>query len=152
SPAAWGEGPGGEGLARHRVADTLEETLLALWQGRSAHRRRELLQKFALLVGQRLRHHHRHADDHVAAAGAAQVGYALPADDEILAALRAGGNFARELAVQRRNLDLCAARGLRQVHRQCEHDVVLDPLEELVWLNVQRHEQVTRLAAAGARL
>src|SRR5262245_12466797 len=113
-------------LAAQHVLDSVEQPLaLPVGASRSAvERAGELLEQLALLVGQLLRHRDAHPDLVVAAAVAAQVRHPALLESDHAPALGTGRNLDPGCPVDGRHLDLVAERGLGDVDRQVEHDVV----------------------------
>ena len=117
------------------------------------HRVGEALEQFLLFFRQVLRRDDVEADNHVAAAAAAQVRYTLAAHDEHLAGLRAGGNAEVVVrAVDRRDGDLVAERDLREVDLELEQQRVVVALEEVVLADADLQVEVAARAALGADL
>ena len=92
----------------------------------------ELPQELLLLLGELGGRLHADFDDEVALAVGVQVGNALAAQLELLAALRAFGDLDGFDAFERVDLELGAERGLREADGNDAVEVVAIALEELV--------------------
>src|SRR5258706_2091030 len=156
SPFRWG-GPRTwkPSLEVHRVLEALEslleEALLALLVLQVLDLG-ELAQEVFLPRRQRAWSHHFDGDQLVAARRAMHHRHALALQAHRCAALRAGRNLQRLLAVERQHLDLRAQRAVSEADRQLVQDVGALPLKILVRLDGERHEEVARRAAARPSL
>src|SRR6266850_70029 len=83
----------------------------------------QLLVELFLALGERAGHHHAEIGIQVSGA-AARLGQPLAAEPQLLAARRAGRNFQRNAALERRDLDLRAQRGLPRRNRHLQMQVV----------------------------
>jgi hypothetical protein len=91
-----------------------------------------------------------HGDVLVAAAGAAQEGYALAAEPEHRTGLGALGDGELDLAVKRRDLDVRAERRQGKAHVRAREDGGAVALEGLVPAHGDRDQQVASGAAVAA--
>src|SRR5690349_9458098 len=131
--------------------DLLEETLVA---AALLLDRLELAQQLLLAFGQLLGHLDEDAHELVAAAGALELGQALVAQAEDLAALRAGRDRHLGPAAQRGDLDLVAQRQLVEGEGQLAEQVGAVALEDAVLVLAHDHVQVAarRALVAGIAL
>src|SRR5512138_806463 len=91
---------------------------------------------------------HCYIDDHhlVATSTAAQVWDTFILDMEDLSRLCTGRDFQLFISVQRRHIDLCAERRLRDIDIEVQDNVIVAALEELVGSDIEDQEQ----AAVGS--
>src|SRR5690349_4269058 len=129
--------------------DLLEETLVA---AALLLDRLELAQQLLLALGQLLGHLDEDAHELVAAPGALELGQALVAQAEDLAALRAGRDRHLGPAAQRGDLDLVAQRELVEGERQLAQEVRAVALEDAVLVLAHDHVQVAARRALVARV
>src|SRR4051794_9365379 len=113
-------------------------------------RLRELLEEAALGLRRRLRRDHLDVEEQVAATAPTEVRNALPLQSERGAGLCAGADVDALGALERRDLDLGAERGLH--HRDLEDRVQIDPLalEQRVLTDDEREVEVAARTAALA--
>jgi len=113
--------------ATHRVFDAAEEVLrVSILRGRTFEIP-ELTIETALFFRERARHHDVEIYELIAATRASEMGHALAAHADHLAVLRTGGNADfRFRALDRRNVDLVAERGLRWRQAREVHEIVED--------------------------
>src|SRR6185503_5871169 len=147
--ASWHErrpGPSAEhGL--HLVEEALRHRVNVL-----ARERRELLEQLSLSRRQLLRRLDDDAHELVAGAVAVQIRHAAAAQTEHLARLCPGRYLHLEAAVERRDLDLGAERGLGDADRHLAHEVRALAREDRMLLDVEHDVEVTRRPAVIAGL
>ena len=110
----------------------------------------ELAEQLLLLARELGRRLDDDGDELVAARLVADVGDALAAQAEGGAGLRALGDLVADLAVERRDLDGCAERGLREGDGHLAHDIRAVTREDRVLAHRDRHEQIAVRAAVRA--
>lgn len=133
------------------LLEIIEEALF-LWVDAVAAELAELAQEFLLAGAEVLRREDFDDNVLVAAAGAAQVRDAASLEAQDLAALRAGGDFHVDGAVERRHLDGAAEGRLDEGDRNLDDDVGALPLEEFMRLDEDIDVEVAVAAAVRARL
>ena len=110
----------------------------------------ELAEQLLLLARELGRRLDDDGDELVAARLVADVGDTLAAQAEGGAGLRALGDLVADLAVERRDLDGRAERGLREGDGHLAHDIRAVTREDRVLAHRDRHEQIAVRAAVRA--
>src|SRR5712691_2970837 len=137
-------------IKRNRVAQLVEKALRDLL--RHAGQPSDLTQQGLLLRRQVLGHDHLHHHVLVSAAPAADVGHPPPRQPERLAVLRPGRDGDLDHALDGRDLDPVAERGLDHVDPQLVDDVLLVPRQLWMRLDAQYDVEVAGRTAAHPRL
>src|ERR1039458_112131 len=114
--------------------------------------RGELMQLRLLRTVQMRRHLDLDANVQIALAIALQIFHAAAFESQQRAGLRAGGNFDRRTAFERRHFNLRAQRGLHKTHGNFAEQIVAVARKNFVALDVQENIQIAGRPAAKTGL